>query len=258
MTKNSTSARTPSPNRDRGLGGLGRTTFAIVFGLLMILAPIDAATASHAQSSDDTSSEDCQEDGVNMECNEFGKIQMPTTKKMKGSPVNLAAQITLETSYEDRDARWIMFSIRNVTDDGDSPVTIDLESFNTSSGDVVTTRTIQDQPSELNLWVDVLDLPTGEQITLEVEIGVTERGAFAIETVVIPFDRGYEPIKDDQGDTVSLYSSTLLAVNGATTATTNREDGSILDGNKVPGAAAGLAVLLLGATAVMLNARRDR
>lgn len=232
---------------------------AIVLGLLMILVPITVATASHDQPSNDTF-EDCQIDGVNVECNGFGKIQMPTTKNMKGSPVTLAAEITLETSYEDRDARWVMFSMRNVTDDGNSPVTIGLESFKSPSGEVVTTRVIQDDPSELNLWVDVLDLPTGEPITFEVEIGATERGAFAIETIVIPFDRGYEPIKDHQGAPVSLYSSTLLAVNGATaaTTTTTEGDGSILDGNKVPVAAAGLTVLVLGAVAVVLNAGRER
>lgn len=257
MTKNSTLTRTPSSDRTRDRGALWPTALAVVLGLLMVLAPAHVATAGHGQS-EDTSSEDCEKDGVNIECNEFGVIEMPTTEDMKGSPVTLSAEITLDKSYEDRDARWIMFSVRNVTEDGNSPVSIDLQAFNTSSGDVVTTRVIQDEPSELNLWVDVLDLPVDEPINLEVEVGVTERGAFAIETIVIPFDRGYEPIKDEQGESVSLYSSTLLAVNGATTTTTTEDDGSILEGNKLPGAATGLTLILLSATALVLNARRTR
>lgn len=255
MTETSTLARAPSSNRNRDLGGTWRAIFAIVLGLLMILVPINVATASHGQSS-----EDCREDGVNVECNGFGRIQMPTTKDLKGEPVTLVAEITLKTSYEDRDTRWIMFSMRNVTADGDSPVTIDLEAFRTASGDVVTTRVIQDEPSELNLWVDVLDLPVDEKITLQVDVGATERGAFAVETIVIPFDRGYEPIKDSHGEAVSLYSSTLLAVNGATSATTSTsgDGGSILDGNKVPAAAAGLTALVLGSVAVVLRVGRRR
>lgn len=258
MPNNSTLANARSSDRSRDPGDTWRPALAILLGLLMILVPINVATASHDQPSDDTSSEDCQEDGANIECNEFGRIEMPTTKSMKGDPVTLVADITLKTSYEDRDARWVMFSIRNVTNDGDSPVTIGLQEFKTSSGDVVTTRVIQDDPSELNLWVDVLDLPVGEPITLEVEVGATERGAFAVETIVIPFDRGYEPIKDSSGEPVSLYSSTLLAVNGVTTSTASGDGGSLLDGNKVPGAAAGLTVLVLGAIAVVRNAGRNR
>lgn len=258
MTKNPTLTTTPSDNRNGDLGDRWRTTFAIVIGLLMVLASVGVAAASHQPSSSDEPAIDCQKDGVNVECNDFGAIMMPITKNVKGDPVNLAVNITLETSYEDRGARWVMFSMRNITDDGDSPVTIGLGSFTSSSGDIVTTRVIQDKPSELNLWIDVLDLPIGEPITLEAEIGVTERGAFAIETIVIPFDRGYEPIKDAQGAPVSLYSSTLLAVNAATTATAAGDDGSILDGNKVPGAAVGLTVLLLAATAVTLSARRKQ
>lgn len=258
MPKNTTLAGAPAPNRSRDLGSLGRTTLVIALGLLMLLAPINVATASHEQPSEDTSSEDCQEDGVNVECNDFGQIRMPTTKDVKGSPVTLAAEITIEKTYEDQEARWFMFSIRNITADGDSPVTIDLQGFNTSSGDVVVTRTIQDSPSELNLWVDVLDIPVGERITLEVEVGATERGAFAIETLVIPFDRGYEPIKNETGADVSLYSSTLLAVNDETTTTTTEDEGSILDGNKVPGAAAGITVVLLAAAAIATTSGRKR
>lgn len=258
MTNNSTLAGTPSPNRNREPGHRWRATLVIAIGLLLLLVPINVATASHAEPSNDTASEDCEEDGVNVECNEFGRISMPTTKSLKGSPVMLTAEITLDTSYEDRDARWIMFSIRNVTADGDSPVTIGLETFSSSSGDVVTTRVIQDEASELNLWVDVLDLPVREPITLTVDVGVTERGAFAVETIVIPFDRGYEPIKDPQGDSVSLYSSTLLAVNGATSTTTAGDDGSILDGKKVPGTTVGILGILLGSTAIALKARTKR
>lgn len=253
MTKDCTLARDRSPSGNRGIGSLGRTTLAVVLGLLMLLAPIGVATASH-----EASSEDCQEDGKNTECNEFGEIRMPTTKNIKGTPLSLTAEITLDTSYEDRDARWVMFSVRNLTEDRDSPVTIGLESFNTSSGDVVTTRVIQDKPSELNLWVDVLDLPVDERITLTVEVGATERGAYAIETIVIPFDRGYDPIKDHEGNSVSLYSSTLVAVNGATTSTATEDDGSLIDGNKVPGVAAGFTALLLATSAIVLNVGRKR
>lgn len=241
----------PRPGRLSGIGEHRAALSAMIMGLLMVAAPLALASTAQAQSG-------CQQDGYNIECNEFGAIRMPTKQDVKGSPVTATADIVLETGYEDQNARWIMFSMRNVTQDGDSPVTISLKNFSSPSGEVVTTQVVQDEPSELNLWVDVLDLPTGEVITLEAEIGVTERGAFSLETVVIPFDRGYEPIKDRSGEPVSLYSSTLLGVNEETSATTTNSGSSLIDGNKLPGATAGVMLASLAVGAGLLARGRKR
>lgn len=197
----------------------------------------------------------CLEAGMNVQCTEFGSIKMDSRRDVRGDPIDLTAYIQLNTAYGDRGARWIMFSMRNATEDGPSPVTIGLTSFSTSSGDIVTTRVEQVKPSELNLWVDVLDLPVASPISLQMKVGSTQRGAFALETLVLAFDRGYAPIQDAQGNDSSLFSFTLLGVNKETGSTAG-DGGSFTDGKKLPGleSIAALTVLALGA-AWMLRRR---
>lgn len=225
----------------------------------MVLGPLAGIGSAAAQSeTSEDGLDDCEEQGYNVECNDFGAISMKTMRDVDGEPLTVTTTIQLDENYEDRDARWIMFSTRNHTQEGPSPVTIQLESFRTSSEDVLTSRISRDGPSELNLWVHVLDVPVDERITLETQVGVSERGAYALETIVIPFDRGYEPVKNASGETVSLFSSTLLAVNEPTGSTVSQE-GSLLDtGNKTPalGVAGVLAAVGLGIAVVRRTGRR--
>lgn len=215
-----------------------RTARALLLGLLVVVAPLAFAGVAAGQaggSGADAEAPDCKRDGYNVECNAFGAIRMESMRDLKGEPIDVSTGIVLQETFEDRDARWVMFSIRNTTADGESPVSIDLNSFESESGKVVVTRVDQPRPAELNLWVHVLDLPVDELMTLNVTVGVGERGAFALETVVIPFDRGYAPIEGANGEAISLYSSTLLAVNEETASTSSGEEGMLETGNKTGG-----------------------
>ena len=198
---------------------------------------------------------ECAVSGMNSQCTEFGTIRMDARRDIRGDPIDVTVQIELNTAYSDRGARWLMFSVRNVTTEGPSPVTIGLVKFSTSFGDIVTTRVEQPKPSELNLWVDALDQPIATPISLEVRIGATERGAFSLETLVLAFDRGYAPVQDDQGNDASLFSFTVLGVNKETPVTA-AGDGSLLSkGNKLPALAALPAVGVLAVAAWILRRR---
>lgn len=228
-------------------GGDGRSrTWIACFFALAVLGLLAVAGSASAQ-------DDCQESGKNIECNAFGRIAMENRERVKGEPVDVNASITLNTSYEDQGARWIMFSIRNVTDRGPSPVSVQLNTFSTDEGEIVTTRVDHEQENELNLWVDVLDLPVGEEITLDVTVGCTEEGAYAVETLVLAFDRGYDPIKNASGENVGLFSYTLLGVNEATEAVSAANGDEPLGIRGVPGptslAAAGSVTIAAAALA---------
>lgn len=191
----------------------------------------------------------CDASGKNIECNDLGRIEMDNREKVTGDPVDVNASITLDRNYEDQGARWIMFSIRNVTTEGPSPVSLRLNTFSTDEGEVVTTRVDHEDPNEINLWVDVLDLPVGEEITIDVTVGCTEEGAYAVETLVLVFDRGYDPVKNASGENVELFSYTLLGVNEATEELSAGGD-SPLGIRDVPGAS---ALATLGSIAVAVG-----
>lgn len=163
-----------------------------------------------------TSITSCQEDGYNIQCNTFGKIRMPSQEDIRGETVRMETQIELTTNLVDRDARWIMFSVRNVTGLDDEPVSVGLQSFRTPAGEIYVSETEQTEPNQVNLWVHVVDVPVNQPIVIEYDIGVSERGAYRLETLVLGFDRGYEPIQGPDGKDMSLFSFTLLGVNGAT------------------------------------------
>lgn len=261
MKRNQGTIRGPSRDPDHACDQTGTTAAVLCLGVLLLSTSLIAAgpaAAQNGQGSGDGHTPDCHQSKYNIDCNRFGFISMESIRHVEGGPVELETTILLNTSFEHRDARWIMFSVRNVTAQGESPVTIDLESFTArGGGEIITTRRIQETPNEVNLWVDVLDLPVGEQITIEMTVGVTEQGAFNLETLVIPFDRGYEPIKDRAGKDITLYSSTLLAVNEATASTATGDEGFLDSGEKVPGIGAAIAVGIVS-LAALAHARRWR
>lgn len=213
-------------------------------------SPTDNGGATGSQGS---LSGSCREPGLNVECTEFGTIKMKSQEDIKGKPVTVGAEIWLNDNYEDQNARHLMFSIRHDSKGGSSPVVIELVHFKTDAGEIVTSKVDHTKPNELNLWVDVLDTPVKTDIHLEVEVGVTERGAFVLETVVIPFDRGYDPIPADDGEDTTLYSYTLLGVNEETS-------GNLGSGRfgALPAPGVGLIVGTLAIAAIALTrSRRD-
>lgn len=269
MKRNS---RTSTPDPRLGPTSLGGTTaIALLLALLMLLAPMGmVATAGHQdqddeddqdegsagqnQPSDQANDQDCRQSGYNMQCNAFGSVRMETRMDVKGEHVESTSYVTLNTDMDEENARWVMFSLRNTTPDG-SPVEISVDAFETNrSGDVITTREIKDDPNKVELWVDTLDLPVGEEIRIEATVAVTERGAYQLETVVIPFDRAYEPIRDAQGQQVSLFSYTMLGVNEPTSPlgaeTSSDQGGWMSTAQEVPTLGAALAAALLGTVAL--------
>lgn len=222
-----------------------RSTIAAL-GLVALLALAQPAGAQGG----------CTEAGKNVQCSEFGAITMDSQRDIRGDPIDLTATITLNTAYGDHAARWLLFSVRNVTSDGSNPVTITLVRFGTSAGEIVTTRAEHPSANELNLWVDTLDAPVGTPITLDMKIGSTDRGAYRLETLVMAFDRGYAPVKDSSGNDASLFSFTLLGVNKET-AGVSADGGSIMDGHKLPGMEAIPALVAVTLVAAVLIRRRQ-
>lgn len=196
----------------------------------------------------------CGEPGMNGQCTEFGSIAMEGQRDIRGDAIDLTVTFTLNTAYADQGSRWLLVSVRNIEDDGSNPVTIELRSFASAYGDILTTRVEQPSANELNLWVETLDTPINTPITLDLRVGATDRGAFQLETLVMAFDRGYAPVKDSMGNDASLFSFTLLGVNEETSAVAS-DKGSLLRGNKVPGLGAVAVLGALVAVALLLKRR---
>jgi hypothetical protein len=235
----------PSSHQPRTLPRAGR---AVALGFALGLAALLASPQVAAQDNG------CSMAGRNAQCTAFGTVSMESQRDIRGDPIDVSIPIELSTAYADQGTRWLLFSVRNVTSDGSNPVTIQLTKFSTDSGDVVTTRVEQRTPNELNLWVDILDTPVQKPITLDVQVGSTERGAFRLETLVMAFDRGYSPIKDSDGNDASLFSFTLLGVNKETGGM-QVNGGSLSDGHKLPGLEALPILAALGAAAVLARRR---
>lgn len=224
----------------------GRVRVRVLASALTAFALLALVPLSQAQS--------CGEPGMNGQCTEFGSIAMEGQRDIRGDPIGLSVTFTLNTAYADQGSRWLLVSVRNVESDGSNPVTIDMQSFSSAYGDILTTRVEQPSPSELNLWVETLDTPVGTPIVLDLKVGATDRGAFQLETLVMAFDRGYAPVKDSAGNDASLFSFTLLGVNEETSAV-SRDKGSLLRGNKVPGIEAAAVIGALVAVAFVLKRR---
>lgn len=230
----------------------------------------DESSSSQDNSSDDdsasasSSSRECYEPGFNMECNEFGDIRMQSNDEVRGEPIETTTYINLDRSFEDReegpDARWVMFAVRNVTPAGESPVEVEIDGFETNtSGEIITTREDRESPSEINLWVDVLDLPIDEEIRVEATVGVTELGAYQLETIVIPFDRAYDPLVHPNGESISLFSFTMLGVHEPTSSLgAGQGEGWIATAQEIPTVGALVAMLTLGTMAAATARRGDQ
>lgn len=209
----------------------------VAVAMFVAFAPASAQTA-------------CREEGKNMQCNQFGTISMENQRDIKGTPITVDVETTIYDTYADQGARWILFSVRHEPRGDSSPVSLSLVGFKSAYGDVVTTRIEREVPNEINAWVHVVDVPTNTPITMSVKVGSTERGAFQLESLVMPFDRGYEPLST-QGEDLSLFAYTLLGVNGETGRVGG--GGSFIDGVRTPGLA---LPAIAGALAVAFIMRR--
>ncbi len=195
----------------------------------------------------------CDRKGKSGECKAYGEIWMDSSAEIRGEEVQLNTDVYLNTNFQDMGARWVMFSVRNITWDGSDPVLVSVDSFKTEHGDIITTREDRSD-NKVDLWVDVMDLPVGTPITIETTVGSTEKGAYMLETLVLAFDRGYDPIQDQYGDNVALFASTHLGVNEVT----GSSGGLTSKFQNVPGVAPALLVAAIGLAAVLLAGRRSQ
>lgn len=189
----------------------------------------------------------CTPPGMSGQCNDMGSIVMDFQRDVVGDPIDVTARIVLNSNYREAEVRSFMFSVRNTTTDG-SPVSIALKSITTADGPVQV-KMDRPGPNEVTIWVDVLDVPVGTPIDLTVGVGVSERGAFRLEVLVMPFDRAYHPLKDSAGNDRSLFAFTLLAVNRESASATEGP-GSIIPTNSVVNKLPGFEAPLLGLAAL--------
>lgn len=202
----------------------------------LLLAALACAGTAQAEST-------CQEPGRNMQCSELGTIRMDNVREIRGSPIEVAVEVTLNSNFQEHGARWFLFSVRNLTGDGANPVTLKVTSF-AAGGAPLTTNKVDERPSETALWVDAEDVPVGQPIRIDMSVGAAEAGAFQLEALVMPFDRGYSPITDSTGMEASLFSFTLLGVKSpsASVAAEALSDGYTVPSLQVPAALAVLGV----------------
>lgn len=199
--------------------------------------------------------EPCEAAGMNIQCNDFGRISMLNKYDIRGTAVSVPINVTLATSYPDLDTRWIMFSVRNTTEDGANPVMIRFDGIHTPFGELVTSNVENHGPHEMAVWVHMLDVPIGVPITLDITVGASERGAFLLEAIVMAFDRGYEPVLD-QGKELSLYSSSMLGVNKETNSLSGAGGKSQLRIGELPSIALVPGALVLLALVVLRYPRK--
>ncbi|HET6398190.1 MAG TPA: hypothetical protein VFH47_01390 [Candidatus Thermoplasmatota archaeon] len=200
---------------------------------------------------------DCDQPRTNMQCNEFGSIAMPSQVRIRGEPVEVTATIELNTNLQNRGSRYFLFSFRNVTEDGSNPIWIQVTDFSTPNGRVEFTREDHKGAHEKNYWVDIVDLPVNQPITVTMLVGATDRGAYSLEALVMAFDRGYAPVYDSSGSQASLFSFTLLSVNESTGDNRDAHAGGGKPGFNIPGPTLGVALAAV-AVAGIVAARRLR
>lgn len=222
------------------------TNALLCAGLLM------ASMAPGALASDGNT--DCEQEGKNTQCNALGSIAMETQTEILGEPILVHITTTVDDTHSQQGARYIMFSIRH--DATDSPVSLSLVSFETGKGEIFTERIDHPIPNEINVWVQVADIPEGKPIDIAVEVGSSDRGAFRLETLVMAFDRGYEPVSGTDGNEVTLFSFTMLGVNKESSNVASGSGTTLIDRVRVPGP--GLPLTLLGVVAAGLWASRRR
>lgn len=224
----------------------------VATGVLVLTLLVSVGVAAPASAAVD---EPCREMDVNVQCSEFGTIRMASRTDVRGEPVQVDVNLTLDTAYQASGARWVLFSVRHTPESGQSPVILSLERFATPHGDIITTEREQNGPNEVNLWVHVMDVPVGVPVELSVKVGVVDRGAFSLEALVMAFDRGYEPIYGSDGEEASLFSFTLLGVNQETRAIQPGDDRTFLDGKKTPALSLPVLALALVAVAAAVSRR---
>ncbi|MCA1813288.1 MAG: hypothetical protein LC624_04970 [Halobacteriales archaeon] len=212
---------------------------------LAVLAVLAVVAAPAAQAQD----AGCQEAETNMQCNELGSIAMAAQGTINGAPLDITTRIVLERNYQDQNARSFLFSVRNVSSDGPSIATLEVTRFTTPTGDIAVSRTEHPTATEIDMWVDVLDVPVGQPIELTTHAGASDKGAYRLEVLVQPFDKDYHTFKDSLGSDASLFSFTLLIVSKASGAATGSSPfgGKVGNALHVPGVEAvpALAALLL-------------
>lgn len=231
---------------------MNHTVLATVAAALVLMATAPAGQAQDPQ-------QNCAPAGMSGQCNELGTVYMDFQRNIDGQPIDVTVHITLEKLYREQETRAFLFSVRNAsTDRGPSPVTVSVTRFATSEGDLAVSKSETPGPNEVDLWVDVLDVPLNTPIELTAHVGARDKGAFQLEVLVMPFDRAYHTVRQSDGSDASLFASTMLAVNGVTGDTSGKTgvfaNNSI--GKKLPGPEAWmLAPALL---AGLLLARRPR
>lgn len=221
-------------------------TLGALLAAALVLGAVPAAAQDPATS--------CTTMGMTGQCNELGSITMASDVTIDGEMQTLSASIVINNLYRDREVRQFLFSVRNVSGpDGTSPVVVELVTFATSQGPVAVLRTENPGPNEINLWVDVLDVPVGTPIDLTVRVGATRQGGFKLETLAMPFDRAYKPILGSDGRELSLFAFTFLSVNQPTSGGTGGTGlGSSL-GRSLPGPDAVAALAAVAGAALLVT-----
>lgn len=227
-------------------------TFALAALVLLLVAIVSIPSAG----ADHESSFGCDHDGKNTQCNEFGTIAMDTQREVRGDPIVLNVTTVVRDDHADEGARYVMFSVRHDARGGSSPISLELLKFESPHGPIFTERIEDERPNEINIWAHVADIPENVPIDLQVKVGASDRGAFQVETLVMPFDRGYDGLQDRQGEQVNVFSYTTVGVNKET-ASVGDKGGSFMDNVRTPGfAAAHALVALAGLLAVAAWRRR--
>jgi len=187
------------------------------------IAPLDArlvaatgvAVAALLLAVPAAAAQQCSEPGHNVQCSELGSIRMDAVREIKGAPIQAYVEVTLNSNFKDHGARWFLFSVRNLTSDGANPISIKVDGFTAGGSPVVTTKT-DTKYYETDYWVDADDVPVGKTIRIDMTVGAADTGAFLLEALAMPFDRGYAPVTDATGAEASLFSFTLLGVKSST------------------------------------------
>ncbi|MCA1811086.1 MAG: hypothetical protein LC623_03630 [Halobacteriales archaeon] len=200
--------------------------------LLLLCAPAQAA-------------EPCSEGGRNVQCSELGSIRMDSVREIKGSPIQVAMEVTLNSNFKEHGARWFLFSVRNIT--GDNPVSLQVNGFTAGGAPVVTSK-VEQKSYESDFWVDASDVPVGKTLRIDMTVGAAEAGAFQLEALVMAFDRGYAAVTDSTGHEASLFSFTLLGVKSPTPAV---GAGTLSKGYTVPSLQVPAAIAVLGLAAAL-------